>query len=523
MEKKKNNNNLILVPKQLLGVDGYDQLELLARSDISTVFKARQISQQQPVAIKVYSIDATLSVKKLLKHDLLFNARGGHPNIVRVFDRGFTPTGMPFFVMEYFAGINLDKLIESCKLDFKQKIEIAIQCSKALTYAHEHGMPHGEVKPVNIRVNKENRAKIQNFGIFPLLKEAATTEKGDPQIDNLNSAQEDIHSLGVLIYKLFSGAKPEESAEQVNIPTKISDLYYKCINEELSLRPKSATVITECLMQVEADSQLQPSLTTDSSEEEDELATPSAKDHSNAATKDENFWIKNPKEIQSILRQLAQNVTTITASSNNTETILTTLLEINLKRNLLILDIGNDERVNAKLLDASNVTFRAEPKNVEIRFKCGKLANAQFRKQPVFVCQIPNSLFYLERREAFRVPTSKVIPPHCILSLDNNQSVEFPVVDISAGGLGMNNHQIELNAQLQEAEKHSNCSLYLPEIGETLVNLHLRNFRSITLKNNQEVTRIGAMFFDLSPQTENTIQRYVNKLQIQQIATSKST
>lgn len=147
-----------------------------------------------------------------------------HPNIARLIDGGTTENGLPYFVMEYVAGLPVDKFCDERKLSTSERLLLFRQVCSAVEFAHERSIIHRDLKPANIHVNDKGVPKLLDFGIakssngsvgtdstataFRLM----TPEYASPEQmrgDHVGKAT-DIYSLGVVLYQLITGRRPYE-------------------------------------------------------------------------------------------------------------------------------------------------------------------------------------------------------------------------------------------------------------------------------------------------------------------------
>src|SRR6476661_2478724 len=134
-------------------IPGYQLISKLGKGAMATVYKARQISLDRIVAVKVLprrSSDNPEFVERFYKEGRAA-ARLSHNNIVQAIDVGSSPDGYHFFVMEYVEGKTLyDIMQEGHKFDEDEALDVAIQITDALAHAHERNLIHRDVKPKNI-------------------------------------------------------------------------------------------------------------------------------------------------------------------------------------------------------------------------------------------------------------------------------------------------------------------------------------------------------------------------------------
>jgi serine/threonine protein kinase len=211
----------------------YEILDLIGRGGMGVVYKARDTVLGRLVALKVMT--SSLADNAEVRERFLREARAvsmlQHANIVVVFELG-EHDGNPYIVMEYLDGEPLDCTIRAnIALTVLQKIDIILQVSKALQYAHERGIVHRDVKPGNIMLMRDGNVKVVDFGIAHLADHTITRTglvlgtvsymspeqlNGEP-VD----ARTDIFSLGIVFYLLLTGKLPFEGASTAETMMKI--------------------------------------------------------------------------------------------------------------------------------------------------------------------------------------------------------------------------------------------------------------------------------------------------------------
>ncbi|MEM7482707.1 MAG: serine/threonine-protein kinase [Acidobacteriota bacterium] len=201
-------------------VGAYSVVRELGRGGMGWVFLAERADQafQKLVAIKLVSPGAILpEVFDHLLEERHILAQLEHPNVARLLDGGSTENGLPYLVMEYVAGIPIDRFCRDWNLPIEARIGLFRQVCEAVHFAHQNLIIHRDIKPGNILVTSTGTAKLLDFGLArwtrrqpieaprralrPLTPEYASPEqlRGEPL-----STATDIFSLGVLLYELLT-------------------------------------------------------------------------------------------------------------------------------------------------------------------------------------------------------------------------------------------------------------------------------------------------------------------------------
>ena len=216
-------------------IPGYEIVEKLGQGAFGAVYKARQLSLDRPVAIKI--LPPSLAKNEGFIARFMREARAvaklSHPNIVQGIDVN-RAAGYYYFVMEYIDGETVTEFLKrEGRLEERQALNIAKQIAAALSHADKHGMVHRDVKPDNIMVARDGTAKLCDLG---LAKSSAGGElltrpggtvgtphyispeqaRGVPDID----VRSDIYSLGATLYHMLTGRTPYEGESAAVVMTK---------------------------------------------------------------------------------------------------------------------------------------------------------------------------------------------------------------------------------------------------------------------------------------------------------------
>jgi len=153
-----------------------------------------------------------------------------HPNIVGVFDRGEWD-GTYYIAMEYLKGHTLKQLVrEHGAMPPDLAVDITIQVLRAAKFAHKRGVVHRDIKPHNVILDEEGRAKVTDFGIARAGASDMTETgsiMGTAQYLSPEQAQgqpvsprSDLYSIGVMLYELLTGKVPFDAESPVTIALK---------------------------------------------------------------------------------------------------------------------------------------------------------------------------------------------------------------------------------------------------------------------------------------------------------------
>lgn len=203
-------------------LDGrYEILELIGVGGMADIYKANDIIEDKIVAVKILRNDLAEDDDFLrrFRNESKAIALLSHPNIVKIFDVGFTEK-IQFLVMEFIDGITLTEFIEQQGvLKWKDAIHFTIQILRALQHAHDRGIVHRDIKPQNIMLLQDGTIKVMDFGIARFAREEGKTVSDktigsvhyispEQARGDITDEKSDLYAVGVMLFEMLTGEKP---------------------------------------------------------------------------------------------------------------------------------------------------------------------------------------------------------------------------------------------------------------------------------------------------------------------------
>jgi eukaryotic-like serine/threonine-protein kinase len=205
----------------------------LGSGGMSTVYLALDEVLDRPVAVKLLHREISEEADQLerFRREARAAARLSHPNLVGVIDAG-EDDGRPYIVFEYIEGRTLKRRIqEEGGLPVDEAVAYAIEIGRGLTAAHARKLVHRDVKPQNVLIDPDGRAKVTDFGIARSLEQKGMTATGrvlgttdyvspEQAMGEDVDERSDVYSLGVVLYEMLAGDVPFQAETQVGVAMK---------------------------------------------------------------------------------------------------------------------------------------------------------------------------------------------------------------------------------------------------------------------------------------------------------------
>jgi tetratricopeptide (TPR) repeat protein/tRNA A-37 threonylcarbamoyl transferase component Bud32 len=204
-------------------IGDYELLSVLGQGGMGVVYKAKQISLNREVALKMIRNSELASEDQIrrFQNEAEIVALFDHPAIVPIYEVGIHGD-QRYFSMKLIDGAGLDKRIKSSPLDPRVAAELVAEVAEAIHHAHQRGLLHRDLKPANILVDAEGRPHVTDFGLAKRMEEkSGLTMSGEimgtpaymapEQAMGRNSeitTASDVYGLGGILYAAITGREP---------------------------------------------------------------------------------------------------------------------------------------------------------------------------------------------------------------------------------------------------------------------------------------------------------------------------
>jgi serine/threonine protein kinase len=262
----------------------YEILSALGAGGMGEVYRARDPRLGREVAIKVLPAGSAPDSERLRRFEQEARATAAlnHPNILAVFDIG-SQDNSPYIVSELLDGETLRARLISGALPVRKAVEYALQISRGLAAAHDHGIFHRDLKPENIFITRDGHVKILDYGLAKLTMPEPGTRDLSVQatLDSVTGrgvllgtlgymspeqcrgatidARSDIFSFGAVLYEMVSGKRafrgdttadtissilkeepPDLSASGRDVSPMLERVVHHCLEKDPAARFQSA-------------------------------------------------------------------------------------------------------------------------------------------------------------------------------------------------------------------------------------------------------------------------------------------
>ena len=230
----------------------------------------------------------------------------------------------------------------------------------------------------------------------------------------------------------------------------------------------------------------------------------------------EKYLLHSRGEIIQKLRMLAKDHCLISAHFNaGQDTLITAVIDVLKEKELVALDYGSNETTNQKLLNADRIVFKTQHHGITAQFSAKSIIKAKLKGQPVFAVPLPEDLLWVQRREFYRIRIPLGMPIECHHTDENGDTHTHTIIDINSGGVAIADPDYHFDLEDAAGKILQNCRIVLPEFGEGLVSLEIRNQLPLKFDDPGAGQRIGCSFVSIGSDFEASIQRYIHHIEAQ--------
>ncbi len=219
--------------------EDYELLQEIARGGMGVVYKARHVSLDRMVALKMVLAGPKASPTELERFAREARAAAAldHPNIVPVYDCGWHE-GRPFFTMALIDGPSLQRWVEENGPPAPaEAAQLLRAVADAVAYAHEQGIVHRDIKPSNVLLDRQGRPRVADFGLARRLQEGEGLTSPGQVLGTPNymapeqamgeagavAPAVDVWALGGVLYFLLTGKPPFSGPTAVSVLRRVVD------------------------------------------------------------------------------------------------------------------------------------------------------------------------------------------------------------------------------------------------------------------------------------------------------------
>jgi len=257
----------------------YELLEEVARGGMGVIYRARQVSLNRIVALKMILAGQFASKQEVLRFRSEAEAAATlqHPNIVRIHETG-EHDGRHYFSMDYVEGRTLAEIARDGPLPAQRAAGYARQIAEAIHYAHSQGVLHRDLKPSNIVIDTNDQPRIADFGLAKRVRgDFGVTVTGQvlgspnfmpPEQTSAKGGKvgpaSDVYGVGAILYCLLAGRPPfhAETIEELllqlrdadpvaphllnpSVPQDLETICLKCLEKEPTRRYPTAQALAD--------------------------------------------------------------------------------------------------------------------------------------------------------------------------------------------------------------------------------------------------------------------------------------
>jgi c-di-GMP-binding flagellar brake protein YcgR len=232
-----------------------------------------------------------------------------------------------------------------------------------------------------------------------------------------------------------------------------------------------------------------------------------------------DYGKRNPLEIGVALQNLLNRGDLVDVHYEGGQ-LLARLLDVNVASRAFVFDRGDVERQNIELLASQRNEFSAQPDGVRLKFATPAAEEVEFQGKRAFQSAFPEVLYYMQRREYFRVGTPVLDPFMCRGRWPDGVEFQYEVQDISLGGVALRCADDKASELALETVLRG-VTLDVEGHGQLTLDLQLVSCRAVEFAQDGTRYQLGLRFVSLPGHVENTLQRIVTQLEMKRRALTR--
>lgn len=241
----------------------YELLEQVGSGGMGVVFRARQVSLNRVVALKMIlapKLHDAASVGRF-RTEAEAAARLQHPHIVAIHDFGEVD-GQSYYAMDFVGGESLAQRVRKSPLSLEQAARYVQTVAEAIHYAHQRGILHRDLKPSNVLIDAQDRVCVTDFGLAKMMQgdtdltltgqvmgspSYMAPEQAEGRSHNV-SVRSDVYALGAMLYELVTGTPPfKADTALATLKQVVEDLPTPPRARNVNVSPDLETICLKCL------------------------------------------------------------------------------------------------------------------------------------------------------------------------------------------------------------------------------------------------------------------------------------
>ena len=209
-------------------VGGYEIVGILGSGGMGEVYRVRNVISDRVDAMKVLlaGLQRDNDFATRFLREIKVQARLVHPNIAQLYT-AFENQGNLMMILELIEGMSLADMLQRGRIPLAKAIDYVSQALTALSYAHQQGVIHRDIKPGNIMVTRAGSVKLMDFGIAKAASDHSLTTTGNligslyymsPEQVRAEAVdgRADLYSLGIVLYQMATGQKTVRGRERIH-------------------------------------------------------------------------------------------------------------------------------------------------------------------------------------------------------------------------------------------------------------------------------------------------------------------